>query len=37
LRIEQDFFRAFNLSRNFKDVADRRAAVVERGRSQARS
>jgi enoyl-CoA hydratase len=37
LRIEQDFFRAFNLSRNFKDVAERRAAVVERGRSQARS
>jgi enoyl-CoA hydratase len=36
LRIEQDFFRAFNLSRNFKDVADRRAAVVDRGRSQAR-
>src|SRR6516225_7991975 len=32
LRIEQDFFRAFNLSRNFKDVAERRAAVVERGR-----
>ena len=25
LRIEQDFFRAFNLSRNFKDVAERRA------------
>jgi enoyl-CoA hydratase len=37
LRIEQDFFRAFNQSRNFKAVEERRAAVVERGRSQARS
>ena len=36
LRIEQDFFRAFNQSRNFKGVAARRAAVVERGRSQTR-
>ncbi len=36
LRIEQDFFRAFNLSRNFKDVAQRRAAIVERGRAQTR-
>jgi enoyl-CoA hydratase/carnithine racemase len=36
LRIEQDFFRAFNLNRNFQGVAERRAAVVERGRSQAR-
>ena len=37
LRVEQDFFRAFNLSRNFKHVAERRAAVVERGRSQAKN
>ena len=37
LRIEQDFFRAFNQSRNFKGVAERRAAVVERGRAQTRS
>ncbi|HVA39511.1 MAG TPA: enoyl-CoA hydratase [Candidatus Binataceae bacterium] len=36
LRIEQDFFRAFNLNRGFEAVAKRRAAVVERGRSQAR-
>lgn len=36
LRIEQDFFRAFNQSRNFKAVAERRGSVVERGRSQAR-
>jgi enoyl-CoA hydratase/carnithine racemase len=36
LRIEQDFFRAFNLSRSFKDVAERRASVVERGRAQTR-
>jgi enoyl-CoA hydratase len=36
LRIEQDFFRAFNLSRGFNNVANRRASVVERGRSQAR-
>jgi enoyl-CoA hydratase len=36
LRIEQDFFRAFNQSRNFAAVAERRASVVERGRSQAR-
>lgn len=34
LRIEQDFFRAFNLNRGFDKVAERRAAVVERGRSQ---
>jgi len=37
LRIEQDFFRAFNLSRNFNDVAERRAAIVERGRAQIRN
>jgi enoyl-CoA hydratase len=37
LRIEQDFFRAFNQSGNFKAVEGRRAAVVERGRSQTRS
>ena len=36
LRIEQDFFRAFNLNRGFANVAERRAAVVERGRSQSR-
>jgi enoyl-CoA hydratase len=36
LRTEQDFFRAFNLSRDFQAVAERRAAVVERGRSQTR-
>ena len=36
LRIEQDFFRAFNQSRDFQAVAERRAAVVERGRSQTR-
>ena len=37
LRIEQDFFRAFNLSRGFRDVAQRRAAIVERGRAQTRN
>jgi len=37
LRIEQDFFRAFNLSRGFKDVGERRAAIVERGRAQTRN
>jgi enoyl-CoA hydratase len=36
LRIEQDFFRAFNLSGNFQGVTERRGAAIERGRSQAR-
>src|ERR1700691_864752 len=37
LRIEQDFFRAFNQSRHFQGVAERRTGVVERGRSQTRN
>jgi enoyl-CoA hydratase len=37
LRIEQDFFRAFNQSRNFQGVEQRRAGVIERGRSQSRN
>lgn len=36
LRIEQDFFRAFNQSRSARAVAERRGSVIERGRSQAR-
>lgn len=35
LRIEQDFFRAFNSAAKFDDFDQRRAAVMERGRSQA--
>ncbi len=34
LRIEQDFFRAFNQSRNLGDMETRRKAVMERGRTQ---
>ncbi len=34
MRIEQDFFRAYNSSRNLKAVEERRAAVMERGRAQ---
>jgi enoyl-CoA hydratase len=34
LRIEQDFFRAFNSAAKFDDFDQRREAVMERGRSQ---
>lgn len=34
LRIEQDFFRAFNQSRNLGDMEARRRTVIERGRTQ---
>ncbi len=35
LRIEQDFFRAFNQSNRLRDMDERRKAVMERGRTQA--
>jgi enoyl-CoA hydratase len=34
IRIEQDFFRAYNSSSNLKDFDRQREAVMERGRSQ---
>jgi enoyl-CoA hydratase/carnithine racemase len=34
LRIEQDFFRAFNQSRNLGDIEARRRTVMDRGRAQ---
>lgn len=34
IRIEQDFFRAYNSSSNLKDFERQREAVMERGRSQ---
>jgi enoyl-CoA hydratase len=37
LRIEQDFFRAFNQSSHARNIEERRTAVMERGRSQATS
>jgi enoyl-CoA hydratase len=35
LRIEQDFFRAFNQSNQLRNMDERRKAVMERGRTQA--
>jgi enoyl-CoA hydratase/carnithine racemase len=35
LRIEQDFFRAFNSQTDFGDLEQRRESVMQRGRSQA--
>jgi enoyl-CoA hydratase len=35
LRIEQDFFRAFNSEANFGELEKRRESVMQRGRSQA--
>jgi enoyl-CoA hydratase len=35
LRIEQDFFRAFNSGGSLRDFDQRRQSVMERGRSQA--
>jgi hypothetical protein len=37
LRIEQEHFRAFNSSSKLSDFDNRRAAVIERGRSQNKS
>ena len=37
LRIEQEHFRAFNSSSKLSDFDNRRAAVIERGRTQNRS
>ena len=34
IKIEQEFFRAYNSSANLKDLESQRAAVMERGRSQ---
>ena len=35
LRIEQDFFRAFNSKANLNELAEARTSVIERGRAQA--
>ena len=35
LRIEQEFFRAFNSGTSLRDFEQRRQSVLERGRSQA--